>query len=59
MPKCLDCPNTFQFSYTENSYNEAEYNAEGELADVVYKEYYKVENAKCMVCGSSNIEGEL
>jgi hypothetical protein len=43
----------------ENSYNEAEYKANGELLDVVYKEYHDVENAKCMECGSSNIEGKL
>jgi hypothetical protein len=43
----------------ENSYNEAEYDANGELTDVVYKEYHDVEEAKCMVCGSSDIEGTL
>ena len=59
MPKCLNCDNSFKFSYMENSYNEAEYDANGELADVVYKEYHDVEEAKCMVCGSTEIEGTL
>jgi hypothetical protein len=59
MPTCLDCDNTFKFSYTENSYNEAEYAADGTLQDVVYKEYYDVTDCKCMVCGSSNIEGKV
>jgi hypothetical protein len=59
MPACLNCNNTFKFSYTENSYNEAEYNSDGTLADVVYKEYYDVEDVKCMVCGSRDIEGKV
>ena len=59
MPKCLDCDNSFKFSYMENSYNEAEYNANGELADVPYKEYHDITDSKCMVCGSTNIEGKL
>ena len=59
MPSCLDCDNTLKFSYTENSYNEAEYNADGTLQDVVYKEYYDVEDVKCMVCGSRDVEGKV
>ena len=39
MPKCLDCNNTVRFSYREDSYNEATYNAAGDLEDVVYKEF--------------------
>jgi hypothetical protein len=58
MPKCLECDNTSKFSYTENSYNEAEYNQNG-LVDVVYKDYYPISDAKCMVCGSGHIEGDL
>jgi hypothetical protein len=59
MPQCLDCDNQFKFSYSENSYNEAEYDAAGNLVDVVYKEYYDLENIKCMQCGSSDIDGKL
>ena len=59
MPKCLDCVNTFKFSYMEASYNEAEYDNNGELTDVIYKEYNDITDAKCMVCGSINIEGKL
>jgi hypothetical protein len=59
MPQCQNCPNQFKFSYTENSYNEAEYDAAGNLMDVSYKEYYEIENVKCMECGSSNIEGKV
>ena len=58
MPKCLDCPNTFKFSYTGMSYNESEYDKNGELTDT-YKEYSPIENQTCMVCGSQNIEGNL
>jgi len=43
----------------ENSYNEAEYDSNGELADVSYKEYHEVTEGTCMVCGSTEIEGEL
>jgi hypothetical protein len=43
----------------ENSYNEAEYDSNGTLQDVVYKEYHPVIEATCMVCGSRDIEGEL
>jgi hypothetical protein len=43
----------------ESSYNEAEYDADGELADVPYKEYYEITESQCMVCESTNIEGKL
>lgn len=59
MPKCLDCSNTSKFSYQEDSYNEAEYNENGDLVDVFYKDYYSITNAKCMSCESPNIEGDL
>lgn len=59
MPKCLQCDNTFKFSYTENSYNEAEYEADGTLIDVIFKDYYPISDQKCMVCGSTSIEGDL
>jgi hypothetical protein len=59
MPQCLKCPNQFKFSYNENSYNEAEYDSAGNLMDVVYKEFYDLENIKCMVCGSKDVEGKL
>jgi hypothetical protein len=59
MPKCLDCSNTVRFSYMENSYNEATYDAAGNLEDVDYKEYHDVTEAKCMECESDRIEGDL
>jgi hypothetical protein len=59
MPKCLDCGNTRRFTYMENSYNEAEYDEQGELEDVFYKEFHDVEEGKCKECDSSNIEGAL
>lgn len=59
MPKCLDCNNTRRFSYMENSYNEAIYDKNGELEDVLYKEFHDTEEGKCMECESTNIEGEL
>lgn len=59
MPKCLDCNNTVRFSYMENSYNEATYNAAGDLIDVDYKQYYPISEAKCMECESDHIEGTL
>jgi len=59
MPKCLDCNNTTTFTYMENSYNEAIYDSEGDLADVVYKEYHDVEEGTCKECQSTNIEGKL
>lgn len=59
MPKCLDCNNTRFFTYTEDSYNEAEYSEDGELLDVIYKDYTEVTNGKCKECNSTNIEGKL
>jgi hypothetical protein len=59
VPKCLDCNNIVKFSYNENSYNEAEYNSEGELIDVTYKEYFEIDSPKCMICESNNVEGEI
>lgn len=59
MPKCLNCDNTVKFSYTENSYNEAIYDEDGNLADVLYKEYHDVQEGTCMECGSNDIEGQL
>jgi hypothetical protein len=47
------------FSYTENSYNEAEYDTEGNLVDVYYKNYYPVSEATCLICESTRIEGDL
>jgi hypothetical protein len=43
----------------ENSYNEATYDAAGNLEDVDYKEYHDVSEGKCMECESQRIEGEL
>jgi RNase P subunit RPR2 len=59
MPKCLDCNNIVRFSYREDSYNEAEYNAAGDLVDVVHKEYMDVVMGQCLECHSENIEGKL
>ena len=59
MPKCLDCGNTRRFTYMENSYNEAEYDDQGELEDVFYKEFHDVEEGACKECYSTNIEGKL
>lgn len=59
MPKCLDCNNIKNFTYMENSYNEAIYDSEGELEDVVYKEYSDVTEGTCKECQSTNIEGKL
>ena len=59
MPKCLDCNNIVRFSYREDSYNEAEYNAAGDLVDVVHKEYMDVTMGQCLECHSENIEGKL
>lgn len=59
MPRCLDCNNTVRFSYMENSYNEATYDAAGDLIDVDYKQYYDVTEGTCMECESNNIEGKL
>ncbi len=59
MPKCLDCSNIKFFTYEENSYNEAEYDDNGELLDVSYKEYEKPINGKCKLCDSSNVQGDL
>jgi hypothetical protein len=59
MPKCLDCGNTRRFTYMENSYNEAEYDEQGELEDVTYKEFCDVEEGTCKECESGNIEGKL
>lgn len=59
MPKCLDCNNTRFFTYTEDSYNEAEYSEDGELLDVIYKDYTEVANGTCKECNSTNIEGKL
>ena len=59
MPKCLDCGNTTRFTYMENSYNEAEYDEQGELEDVFYKEFHDVEEGTCKECDSTNIEGKL
>lgn len=59
MPKCLDCDNTNQFSYMEKSYNEASYNAAGDLVDVDYKQYEDPIEGKCMQCQSTRIEGKL
>jgi len=43
----------------ENSYNEAEYDEQGELEDVTYKEFCDVEEGTCKECESGNIEGKL
>jgi hypothetical protein len=43
----------------ENSYNEARYDAAGDLIDVDYKQYYAVTEGKCMECESERIEGTL
>jgi hypothetical protein len=59
MPKCLDCGNTKKFSYSENSYNEAIYDDQGDLLDVEYKQYDDVTDGKCMECESDHIEGKL
>ena len=59
MPKCLDCNNTTTFTYMENSYNEAVYDAVGDLEDVTYKEYHEVTEGTCKECQSTNIEGNL
>lgn len=59
MPKCLDCGNIRFFTYTEDSYNEAEYSEDGELLDVIYKEYTDVTNGTCKQCDSTNVEGKL
>jgi hypothetical protein len=59
MPKCLDCGNIRFFTYMENSYNEAEYDENGELVDVIYKEYHDPIEGECKECYSSNIEGKL
>lgn len=59
MPKCLDCNNTVRFSYLENSYNEATYDAAGDLVDVDYKEYHDIIDPKCMECQSTRVEGKL
>lgn len=59
MPKCLDCNNTVRFSYREDSYNEAEYDSEGNLVDVIHKEFMDVSMGQCLECQSENIEGKL
>ena len=59
MPKCLDCNNTVRFSYHEDSYNEAEYDSEGNLVDVIYKDFMDVSMGQCLECHSENIEGKL
>jgi len=59
MPKCLDCGNTRRFTYMENSYNEAEYDEQGELEDVFYKEFHEPEEATCKECYSTNVEGKV
>ena len=59
MPKCLVCNNTVRFSYREDSYNEATYNAAGDLVDVVYKEFMDTTMGQCLECNSENIEGKL
>ncbi len=59
MPKCLDCNNITRFTYMEDSYNDAIYTPEGELDDVLYKEYAEVREGKCKDCDSTNIEGVL
>jgi predicted nucleic-acid-binding Zn-ribbon protein len=59
MPKCLDCGNIKKFSYSENSYNEATYDDQGDLLDVEYKQYYDITDGKCMECESDHIEGKL
>jgi RNase P subunit RPR2 len=59
MPKCLDCGNTRRFTYSENSYNEAEYDDNGDLMDVFYKEFHEVEQGACKECNSKRIEGKL
>lgn len=59
MPKCLDCGNTKLFSYTESSYNEAEYSETGDLVDVFHNHYHPIEDGECMNCHSKKIEGDL
>jgi hypothetical protein len=59
MPKCLDCNNTRSFSFREDSYNEAYYDSEGNLEEVVYKDFDNVRNGICLSCQSTNIEGDL
>jgi hypothetical protein len=43
----------------EDSYNEAVYDSEGDLQDVIYKEYTEIREGTCKDCNSTNIEGKL